>query len=162
MLELIWSVTQTYWKLYARLFIDKDWQCLEVSEKASHFLEWCPIWVTSQRVSLLRLIEGGIYGPWKSDSRNIRSPCITKTLPYRVVFSCYSKMLGEEWGPDDITYPRDNEQRLIFAAPRNFPREKLPSTFSFPCLLSSLGDFLKVFSWGYRYAQLNGKLEGVA
>ena len=38
MVKLIWFVTQTYCKLYTRLFIDKDWQCLEVSEKASHFL----------------------------------------------------------------------------------------------------------------------------
>ena len=147
MVKLIWFVTQTYCKLYTRLFIDKDWQCLAVSEKASHFLEWCPIWVTSQRVSLLWSIEGGVYGRWKPDSCNLRSLCITKTLPYRVVFSCYSKTWAEEWGPDG-TYPRDNKHRLFFAAPRNFPRGKLPGTFYFPCLLSSLGDFFKDIQLG--------------
>lgn len=61
MVKLIWFVTQTYCKLYTRLFVDKDQKCLEVSEKASHFLEWCPTWVTSKRLSLLRLIKGDIY-----------------------------------------------------------------------------------------------------
>lgn len=70
------NLLQTLYKT----FIDKDWQCLEVGEKASHFLEWCPIWVTSQRVSLLLLIEGGIYGRWKPDSCNLRSPCFHENL----------------------------------------------------------------------------------
>ena len=42
-----------------------------------------------------------------------------------------------------------------------FLEENCQAPFTFFVSSPLQGTFLKVFSWGYRYAQHNGKLEGV-